>query len=124
MACALVGKLDDAEHLRLERAADGVQQIGERPVARPLPGRPTRRPHPPQIGEICLNRRRQSCRRFRHWSSWPLRCLRSEFLKSLNPGLKMGKFRPDVFQSNPFSHLWAYRRLRVFIFRELVDDFL
>ena len=33
MARALVSELDDAEHLRLERPADGVQQVGERGIA-------------------------------------------------------------------------------------------
>ena len=31
MARPLIGKLADTEHLRLERRAGGVQQIGERP---------------------------------------------------------------------------------------------
>ena len=56
MACALVGQFADAEHLGLERCTDGVQQVGERPVARPLPGRAARCTHPPQVGEVGFNR--------------------------------------------------------------------
>ena len=59
MPGALIGKLADAEHLGLERRADGVQQIGERPVAGPLPGRAARRAHPSKIGKVRLNCRRQ-----------------------------------------------------------------
>ena len=66
MARALVGEFADAEHLRPERRADGVQQVGERPVARPLPGRAAGRAHPPEIGEIRFDRRRQPCVRSRH----------------------------------------------------------
>ena len=66
MARALVGKLTDTEHLRLERHADGVQQIGERPVARPLPSRAARGAHPSEIGEVRLDRRRQFRIRSRH----------------------------------------------------------
>ena len=32
MARALIGKLADAEHLRLERRADGIEQVRQRPI--------------------------------------------------------------------------------------------
>ena len=59
MTRALVGQLADAEHLRLEGRADGVEQVRERPVARSLPGRPAGGADPPQIFEIRLHRRDQ-----------------------------------------------------------------
>ena len=61
MARTLVGQLAQTEHLRLERGAHGVQQVRERPVARPFPGRPTRGAYPPEIAEVGLYRGRQ-CR--------------------------------------------------------------
>ena len=84
MTRALVGKLADTEHLRFERRANGVQQIGERPVARPLPGRAARRAHPSEIREVRLDRRRQlrvrsrprhhpRCRRVRRDMQGPVR---------------------------------------------------
>ena len=39
MPRALVGKLRHAEHLRPERAANGVEKVGERNVCRTLAGR-------------------------------------------------------------------------------------
>ena len=80
MARALVGKLADAEYLWLERRPDGVQQIRERPVARPLLGRPARCADPPEIGEVGFDSRRQfrvrsrhrlRCRRVRHGMQAP-----------------------------------------------------
>ena len=59
MARALVGKLADAEHLGLERRADGIEQVRQRPVARPLPGRAAGGADSSEVGEICLDRRRQ-----------------------------------------------------------------
>ena len=59
MARTVVGELLDAEHLRLQRRPDGVQQPRERTVARPLPGRPAGGAHLPQIGEVRLHRRRE-----------------------------------------------------------------
>ena len=55
MARALVGKLANAKHLRLERCPDGVQQVLKRPIARHLPGRTTRRADSPEIGEVGFN---------------------------------------------------------------------
>ena len=59
MARALVGELADAEHLGLERRADRVQKVRERPVGRSLPGRPARGADPPQIVEVRFDRRGQ-----------------------------------------------------------------
>ena len=69
MARALVGQLAHAEHLRLERRPDRVQQVRERPVARPLPGRAARGVDSPEVGEVRLDRRRQSRARAPHPSS-------------------------------------------------------
>ena len=66
MARALIGKFADTEHLRLERRAHGVQQVGERPVARPFPGRAARCAHSSEVSEIRLDRRRQFRVRSRH----------------------------------------------------------
>ena len=59
MAGALIGQLADAEHFRRERRAHGVEQVRERPVTRPLPGRAARGPHPSKIGEVGFTRGRQ-----------------------------------------------------------------
>ena len=66
MAHALIGELADAEHLGLQRRAHRVQEIRERPVARPLPGGPARRADPPQIVEVRLDRRGQLLARSAH----------------------------------------------------------
>ena len=66
MARALVGQLADAEHLGLQRRADRVEQVRERPVARTLPGRSAGGADPPQIFEIRLHRRDQLRVRTRH----------------------------------------------------------
>ena len=66
MARALVGKLADAEHLRLERGADRVEQGPERRMVGELPGRPAGRADSPQLGEIRLDRRRRFRARSRH----------------------------------------------------------
>ena len=63
MPGALVGKLADTEHLWLERPADGIQQIDERPVTRPLPCCAARCAHPSKIGEVRLDGRHQFCAR-------------------------------------------------------------
>ena len=49
MSGALVGKLDDAEHLGPESRAHGVDQVGERRIRRELAGRATRRPDAAQV---------------------------------------------------------------------------
>ena len=46
----LIGQLADTEHPGLEHAADGVQQIGQRPIARPLASSPAGGADPLQIG--------------------------------------------------------------------------
>ena len=51
----LVGQFTDAKHLRLQPAADLVEQIRQRPIPRPLPRRPTRRANPPQVRQVVLN---------------------------------------------------------------------
>ena len=80
MARALVGQLAHAEHLGLERRADRVQQVRERPVARPLAGRAARCVDSPEVGEVRLDRRRQSRARTRHPSSslLPPRAVRAQ----------------------------------------------
>ena len=74
MTRTLIGKLTDTEDPRLERGADGIEQVRKRPVARPFPGCTTRCAHPSEISEIRPDRRRQlrvrschrpSCRRAR-----------------------------------------------------------
>ena len=54
--CALVGELADAEHLGLERAADGVQQVGNRRVVGTLARPATGGPYAVKVGKVCLNR--------------------------------------------------------------------
>ena len=75
MAGPLVGELGDAEHLRPKRRADGVQQVRERPVARPLAGRAARRPDPPQLRQIGLDGGRELRVRLLHarqlWHAGP-----------------------------------------------------
>ena len=80
MARALVGQLAHAEHLGLQRRSDRVQQVRERPVARPLPGRPARGVDSPEVGEVRLDRRRQSRARAPHPSSslLPPRAVRAQ----------------------------------------------
>ena len=48
MVGALISKLADAEHLRLERRADGIEQLRQWAVARSFAGRATGRPDPPK----------------------------------------------------------------------------
>ena len=69
MARALIGQLAYAEHLGLERRPDRVEQVRERCVARPLSGRAARGVDSPEVGEVRLDRRRQSRARARHPSS-------------------------------------------------------
>ena len=59
MTGALVGQLADAEHLGLEGAADGVQQVGDRRVERPFAGCAAGRANPLQVGEVVLGCGRQ-----------------------------------------------------------------
>lgn len=50
MARSMVSKFANAEHLRLERCAEGVQQIGEQPVRRAFPDRTAEAPtHPRSV---------------------------------------------------------------------------
>ena len=70
MAGTLVGKLTDAEHLRLERRTDGIEQIGERPIARPFGGRAARGAHFCEVCTVGLDR----CRQFRVRSRHRPRC--------------------------------------------------
>ena len=67
MARALVGQFDDAEYLRLERSANGVQQVRECGIARPLASRPARCAQPPEIDEVGLDRRSQLFRPSSHF---------------------------------------------------------
>ena len=69
MARALVGQFDDAEYLRLERSADGVQQVRECRIARPLSSRPARCAQAPEINEISLDRRSQLFRASSHFTN-------------------------------------------------------
>ena len=63
VARPLVGQLPDAEHLGLEGAADGVEQVGQRPVAGSLPRGAAGGADPVQVGQVVLDRRRQAGRR-------------------------------------------------------------
>ena len=56
MPGTLISPLQNAEDLRLERAADRADQVGQRRIVRPLPGRATRSAYPSEIGEIRLDR--------------------------------------------------------------------
>ena len=69
MARTLVGQFDDAEYLRLERSADGVQQVRECRIARPLSSRPARCAHPPEIDEVGLDCRSQLFRPSSHFTN-------------------------------------------------------
>ena len=60
MPRALLRQLADAEHLGLERAADGVQQVDQRRVVGTLVGRAAGRTNPAQVIEVVLNCRRKS----------------------------------------------------------------
>ena len=73
MPRALIGKLADTEHLRFERRANRVQQVRERCVARPLPGRAARCADSPQIGEVGFRRRGEFCA----WSRHRISCYRT-----------------------------------------------
>ena len=55
MADALIGQLLHTEHLGLQGAADGVQQVGQRSIEGPLIGCAARRSYPAQVGEVRLN---------------------------------------------------------------------
>ena len=55
VARALLGKLADAEHLWPERAAYGVQQVGQCRVVRSLSRRAARRPYAAQVVKIGCN---------------------------------------------------------------------
>ena len=69
VARAPVGKVADAEHLRLERRAHRVQQVGERRVVRQLPGPAAGRADPRKIGKVSLDRLRRFLVRSRHGRS-------------------------------------------------------
>ena len=62
MPGALIGQFADAKHFRFERVADGVEQIRQRAVARPLTGSAARRADLPQVAQIGFNRGGQACR--------------------------------------------------------------
>ena len=66
VARALLGKLAYAEHLGPERSADGVQQVGQGRIVRPLSGRAAGRPYAAQVGKILLYCRGQLCCGWRH----------------------------------------------------------
>ena len=66
MSGPLLCQLADAENLWLERAADGIQQIGQRRVVGPFTRCPARRADASQVGEVVLNRRREFLVRARH----------------------------------------------------------
>ena len=55
MAGALVGQFADTEHLGLQGGADGVEQVRQRPVARPLAGGAAGGVDARQVGEVGLN---------------------------------------------------------------------
>ena len=59
MASAQIGQLLNAEHLGLERRADRIQEITERPVHRSFWGRSPGAADSSQVGEVLLGRRRQ-----------------------------------------------------------------
>ena len=59
VARALLGKLAYAEHLGTERAAYGVQQVGQRRVVRSLSSRAAGRPYAAEVGEVLLDCRGQ-----------------------------------------------------------------
>ena len=87
MPSALIGKLADTEHLRLERRANGVEQIRERSVARPLPGRAARGTYPAQIGEVGFHRRREfrTCSGHLPFSPSAAQVPRASLLRSCRP---------------------------------------
>ena len=62
VARSLVGQLADAEHLGLEGAADGVEQVGQRPVAGALPRGAAGGADSVQVREVVLDCRRQAGR--------------------------------------------------------------
>ena len=55
MASALVGQFADAEHLRLQGRADGVEQVRQRPIARPLAGCAAGGVDAREVGEVSLD---------------------------------------------------------------------
>ena len=55
----LVLQLPNAKDLRPQPVPDRIQQILQRPVARNLSRRPTRRPNAPQVAQVCLDNRRK-----------------------------------------------------------------
>ena len=58
IARALAGKLTDTEHPRLDGRSDGVEQVCERPVARPLFGLAAGCAYPPGISGVRVDCRR------------------------------------------------------------------
>ena len=89
MARALIGRLHHAEHLGFQSRTDGVEQLRERPVARPLAGRAARRAQSPELGEPGLHRRRQLRARSRHG----LRCRRMRHGAQVLPRARGGAER-------------------------------
>ena len=68
MSGPLLRQLADAEDLGLERAADSIQQIGQRRVVGPFTCCPARRANLAQVIEVVLNCRREFLVRSRHSS--------------------------------------------------------
>ena len=68
VAGAEVGQFADAEHLGLQRGADGVQEVAQRRVARAFAGGGAGRGDALQGREIGFNRRRQL-----HQGTWPFK---------------------------------------------------
>ena len=68
MACALIGRFLNAEHLRLERRADRRQEIVEWSIQRPFLGRAPGRPDSSKVGEVAFGHRRQLRGRSAHRS--------------------------------------------------------
>ena len=55
MPGALVGQFADAEHLGLQGGADGVEQVRQRPIARPLAGGAAGGMDAREVGEVRFN---------------------------------------------------------------------
>ena len=73
MSGALVGEFGDAEDLRLQAGAHGVEQVNERGVGGSLTGRAARRALPGEIAQVVLDGGRELslawCHRQLWWSS-------------------------------------------------------
>ena len=55
MARTLIGALENAEHLRLERVPDRAEQACQRRIVGPLAGPAAGSPHPAEIGEVLFH---------------------------------------------------------------------